>query len=251
MGRRAFLIIVFLAGALVAASEAAAPARLTRGDLRWLSRVTFGIDSATDRRAISSSAAPEFLDEQLHPAAADPAALAAAIAALPISQADRRRAREGQPRRAAAHQRPAERRRRSSKARMALNQVERPGRVRDGEAPPDARARVAVAAARADDLVLDEPLQRVLGQGQRPLDARGVRGTASARTRSASSAISCSRRRRRRRCSSISTTRRARAGRINENYARELMELHTLGVSGGRERIDATPSRTSRSWRAC
>ena len=23
------------------------------------------------------------------------------------------------------------------------------------------------------------------------------------------------------------------AGRINENYARELMELHTLGVSGG------------------
>ena len=23
------------------------------------------------------------------------------------------------------------------------------------------------------------------------------------------------------------------AGRLNENYARELMELHTLGVSGG------------------
>ena len=41
------------------------------------------------------------------------------------------------------------------------------------------------------------------------------------------------------------------AGKINENYARELMELHTLGVSGGAERIDATRSRTCRSWRAC
>lgn len=35
------------------------------------------------------------------------------------------------------------------------------------------------------------------------------------------------------------------AGRINENYARELMELHTLRWTA------ATASRTCRSWPAC
>ena len=39
------------------------------------------------------------------------------------------------------------------------------------------------------------------------------------------------------------------AGHINENYARELMELHTLGVSGGPSGR-ATHSRTCRSWPA-
>jgi hypothetical protein len=34
-------------GLLVEMPAASAPAALTRGDLRWLSRVTFGIDSAT------------------------------------------------------------------------------------------------------------------------------------------------------------------------------------------------------------
>ena len=35
------------------------------------------------------------------------------------------------------------------------------------------------------------------------------------------------------------------AGRINENFALELMELHTLGVDGGYASV------TYRNWRAC
>ena len=77
----------------------------------------------------------------------------------------------------------------------------------------------------------------------------------------ASSKTCCWRRRRVRRCSSIWTTtfrrlqlrsRRRRCGKrannanakrkpgINENYARELMELHTLGVDGGYTQKDVT-----------
>ena len=73
------------------------------------------------------------------------------------------------------------------------------------------------------------------------------------RTCSASSAICWKRPRRARRCCFISTTgrasRRGAGGRrngnrpqrgLNENYARELMELHTLGVDGGYTQKDVT-----------
>src|SRR5471032_2654144 len=58
---------------------------LTRGDLRWLARVTFGINTATVAR-YRALGREKFLDEQLHPPASDPANLAAAIAAIPVTQ---------------------------------------------------------------------------------------------------------------------------------------------------------------------
>ena len=56
---------------IVSAPLTSASAALTRGELRWLGRVTFGIDSvsASRYRAISRE---KFLDEQLHPPASDP-----------------------------------------------------------------------------------------------------------------------------------------------------------------------------------
>src|SRR5436190_21686 len=76
----ASLILLSLSGALGASPSAS----LTRGELRWLGRVTFGIDSATvaDYRRLGRQ---KFLDAQLHPQAADPADLAAAITAIPVT----------------------------------------------------------------------------------------------------------------------------------------------------------------------
>src|SRR5690349_16319640 len=71
--------------ALEGASPARGPAPLTRGDLRWLARVTFGIDSATVA-AYRRLGRDKFLDEQLHAPAVDPPDLQAAIAALTVAQ---------------------------------------------------------------------------------------------------------------------------------------------------------------------
>src|SRR5258708_7864769 len=76
-------VCLVLAG--VVASTASGPAQLRRGDLRWLARVTFGIDTATVARYRALGRA-RFLDEQLHPPPDDPPNLAAAIAALPTTK---------------------------------------------------------------------------------------------------------------------------------------------------------------------
>ena len=55
---------VLVAGLVSAAASVTPP--LTRGDLRWLDRVTFGIDSATVAR-YRQLGREKFLDEQLHP----------------------------------------------------------------------------------------------------------------------------------------------------------------------------------------
>src|SRR3984893_914539 len=68
-----------------AASRPAAPVALTRGELRWLARVTFGIDTASVAR-YRALGREKFLDEQLHPPSSDPANLAATIAAIPVTQ---------------------------------------------------------------------------------------------------------------------------------------------------------------------
>ena len=69
---------------LVSALGASSPAPLTRGELRWLGRVTFGIDSGTvaEYRRLGRQ---KFLDAQLHPPAGDSAGLTAAIAAIPVA----------------------------------------------------------------------------------------------------------------------------------------------------------------------
>ena len=117
---------------------------------------------------------------------------------------------------------------------MALNQAANQVALRDDEAPPDARARVAVAAARADDVVLDEPLQRLLAA------RRNVRWTLARVRRTAVRAHALGKFSDLVLATATSPAMleyldnaQSAAGRINENYARELMELHTLGVSGG------------------
>jgi len=50
--------------------SAAAPKLFTRADLRWLDRVTYGIDSSTLERYKQVGRA-KFLEEQLHPQSND------------------------------------------------------------------------------------------------------------------------------------------------------------------------------------
>src|SRR5438105_10538171 len=73
--------------ALAAGGRPAAftPKPLTRGDLRWLARVTCGLDSTSVAR-FRQLGRERFLDEQLHPPAADPPELARAVAAVPVIQ---------------------------------------------------------------------------------------------------------------------------------------------------------------------
>jgi hypothetical protein len=57
---------------------------LAADDVRWLNRVTFGIDTATATRYRQVGRA-RFLSEQLQLSTEDPPTLAAAIAAIPVS----------------------------------------------------------------------------------------------------------------------------------------------------------------------
>src|SRR5215467_10224752 len=61
------------------------PSALTADDVRWLNRVTFGIDTATATRYRQVGRA-RFLSEQLQLSTEDPPPLAAAIAAIPVTQ---------------------------------------------------------------------------------------------------------------------------------------------------------------------
>ena len=123
---------------------------------------------------------------------------------------------------------------RSSGPRTVLHESDNQAGPRDGQAAPDARALLAGAAARADDLVLDEPLQRLLGQGLGALDPGASTRSAPVRAHAFGKF--------QRSCSPPSMApamleyldnAQSAAGHLNENYARELMELHTLGVNGG------------------
>src|ERR1017187_9352313 len=70
---------------VVGTPAASDPSAVARGDLRWLARVTFGIDTTTVAR-YRALGREKFLDEQLHPPVSDPANLAAAISAIPVTQ---------------------------------------------------------------------------------------------------------------------------------------------------------------------
>src|ERR1041385_2799035 len=85
--RVSLFIAAFIAGLLVctAAPSARRPARLARGDLRWLGRVTFGVDAATVA-AYRRVGREKFLDEQLRSPAADAGDLAKSISTLSIAQ---------------------------------------------------------------------------------------------------------------------------------------------------------------------
>ena len=116
--------------------------------------------------------------------------------------------------------------------------------------PHRARDRKSAPVAGSDERLLVQPLQRFRGQGTLPSVDGRVRGRGNQAAHAVAASAICWARRQsiRRCCSPISTTGRTRrptrpARRdkfegINENYARELMELHTLGVNGGYTQTD-------------
>jgi uncharacterized protein (DUF1800 family) len=204
---------------------------LTADDVRWLNRVTFGIDTATATRYRQLGRA-RFLSEQLQLSTEAPPTLAAAIAAIPVTQHSAeqlvRNARAEQERLKAL---PTEDDK--QQARMALNQA--------------ANQAVYEAAKRQLMRALNSPAQLreqmtwfwmnhfnvFSGKGTvrwtlAEYEERAVRPRALGRFRDLVLATVKS-------AAMLEYLDNAQsaAGRINENYARELMELHTLGLAGG------------------
>jgi len=227
------LVLIGLGGLLAvpAASSPAAPAALTRGQLRWLGRVTFGIDTATVAR-FRALGRDKFLDEQLHPPASDPANVAAVIAAIPVTQ-------------------------QTAQARLTANRAEQ---QRIAALPSDddkQKARDAFNQA-GNQVVYETAKRHVMRALDSPSQLReqmtwfwmnhfnvfsgkaNVRWTLAEYEEQAVRAHALGRF-----SDLVIATATAPAileyldnaqsavGKINENYARELMELHTLGVSGG------------------
>lgn len=84
VGRLAVVAVLatLVAGSTGLSSAPATPS-LSVADLRWLERVTFGPDSAAVAR-FQRLGREKFLDEQLHPPASDPEPLSGAIRAMPM-----------------------------------------------------------------------------------------------------------------------------------------------------------------------
>ena len=219
--------------ALAAGGRPAAftPKPLTRGDLRWLARVTFGLDSTSVAR-FRQLGRERFLDEQLHPPAADPPELARAVAAVPVTQqtAEQRvKAFVAEQRRINALPTDDEKQR----PRMALNQAGNqaiyettkrhlmrtllsPSQLREQMtwfwmnhfSVFSGKANVRWTVAEYEDQAVRA---HALGTFGDLVMATLTSPTMLEYLDNAQSAV----------------------GKINENYARALMELHTLGVSGG------------------
>ncbi|HEY2431822.1 MAG TPA: DUF1800 domain-containing protein [Vicinamibacterales bacterium] len=226
-------VIGLLAAALIAGGGGVSgrTAPFTRADLRWLGRVTFGVDSQIvgSYRKLGRE---KFLDAQLHPPKDDPGGLHAAIAALTISQkgADARVfeiRQENQRINALGSDEEKQ------KARMALNQA--------------ANLAVYETARRHLMRAIDSPWQLreemtwfwmnhfsvFSGKGNvrytlADYEEQAVRPHALGKFRDLVLATATSPA-----MLEYLDNAQSAANRINENYARELMELHTLGVSGG------------------
>ncbi len=221
-----------LAVAVLSATPAVrAPAALSRGDLRWLGRVTFGIDTASvaEYRRVGRE---KFLDEQLRASAADTGELGTAIAALTISQQsaeDRMRWFRTEQQRINAL--PTDEAK--QQARMAMNQA-------GTQALYETARRHVMRALRSPTQLHEEmtwfwmnhfsvfsgkanlrwTLADYEDKAIRPHALESFRELVMASLTSPAML-------------EYLDNAQSAAGKINENYARELMELHTLGVSGG------------------
>jgi uncharacterized protein (DUF1800 family) len=232
MRYQALLTSVTLGVAVLAASPSArGPAPFTRGDLRWLSRVTFGVDTATvaEYRRVGRE---KFLDEQLKASAADTGDLATAIAALTISQKtaeDRVRWFRNEQQR--VNTLPTDEAK--QQARMAMNQA--------GTLAVYETARRHVMRALKSQAQLREEMtwfwmnHFTVFSGKANVrwtiaeyEDKAIRPNALGAFRELVMATLTSPA-----MLEYLDNAQSAAGRINENYARELMELHTLGVSGG------------------
>jgi uncharacterized protein (DUF1800 family) len=203
---------------------------MTAGDLRWLQRVTFGIDSSTIER-FRAVGREKFLDEQLHPATSDPPEIVAALASVPMfhqplveRMATLRTEQQRVNALAPGDDRQAAQTRLNQAANDAVYQVSRRALLRDLRSPAQLREQLtwfwinhfSVFSGKANirwTLADYEDTVRAHALG-RFSDLVMATLTSPAMLEYLDNAQSA-------------------AGRINENYARELMELHTLGVSGG------------------
>jgi len=212
-------------------AEAASQTTIAAADLRWLDRVTFGADQACIAR-LRQLGRQRFLEEQLRQPAADPPELTAAIAGLSVSQMDgaqRYRAMRTEQQRINGLSDEDEKR----QARDAINRLgndlvldsARRHLLRALYSPAQLREQMTwfwmnhfsvYAGKGAVRWTLGDYEERVV----RPRalgnfhDLLLATLTAPAMLEYLDNAQSA-------------------AGHINENYARELMELHTLGVAGG------------------
>jgi uncharacterized protein (DUF1800 family) len=226
---RVWLCAILTVTTLTDHPVAGAPKGLSRGELRWLERVTFGIDHATVER-FQQLGREKFLNEQLRPAA-DPRDLAEAIAAMPIAQQTaeaRLRANRAEQQRINALTNDTEK----QVARNALNQIgdealyettkrqlmralKSPSQLREQMTwfwmnhftVFSGKANVRWTLAEYEDQIREHALGRFS-------DLVMATVTAPAMLEYLDNAQNA-------------------VGKLNENYARELMELHTLGVSGG------------------
>jgi uncharacterized protein (DUF1800 family) len=216
---------------LVTVPAGAGPTLLKRADLRWLGRVTFGVDSAAVD-AYRRLGREKFLDAQLHPPREDPDPLRTAIAALGIEQkpaeARVREVRQEQQRINALASDDDKQR-----ARMALNQA--------GNQAVYETTRRHLMRAIASPWQLREQMtwfwmnhfSVFSGKGNvrytlAEYEEQAIRPNALGRFKDLVMATATAPA-----MLEYLDNAQSAANRINENYARELMELHTLGVSGG------------------
>ena len=212
-------------------SNATPQGNLTSADLRWLNTVSFGADQATVQH-LQTVGRERYLEEQLRMPATDAPPVAAAIGTLQVSQGD-------------AAQRlqtvRAERQRintltdesEKQKAREALN---RQGRelVLDTERRHLLRALYSPAQLREQmTWFWMNHFSVYAGKGQVRLalpdyEERSIRPHALGKFRDLLMATVTAPA-----MLEYLDNAQSAVNRINENYARELMELHTLGVSGG------------------
>ena len=226
-----YLPAALLAAAVVCRSPvtAASTPAFGKGDLAWLQRVTFGVDSAAVAR-YQQLGRERFLDEQLHPGT-DPRELADAIAALPVSTdtAEARiRANRAEQQRINTLPNDTDK----QAARMALNQAgnqalyETTKRqlMRDAQSPAQLREQMTWFWMNHFSVFSGKAEVRWLLADYEDR----IRGLALGRFRELVMATLTSPA-----MLQYLDNAQSAAGHINENYARELMELHTLGVSGG------------------
>ncbi|HEX6464543.1 MAG TPA: DUF1800 family protein, partial [Vicinamibacterales bacterium] len=225
-----------LSGAVLTANPALRaserhPAALTRGNLQWLSRVTFGVDTATvaEFRRVGRE---RFLDEQLRAPVADSDDLGKAIGALTISgQSAQERMRWIRSEQLRINGLPTEDAK--QQARTALNQS-------GNQWVYETSRRHLMRALKSRSQLREQMTWFWMNHFSVFSGKANIRWTLPEYEDKAIRANALGSFRELVMASLTSPAMleyldnaQSSAGKINENYARELMELHTLGVSGG------------------